>query len=147
MAGRVCVDANMALKLVLDEPDSLSARPVWANWIEQDVEVVAPTVLPYEVTAVIRNNVYRRRLTPEEGATAFHIVHAQDIQLLCPDGLHQRAWELAIQYDRPTTHDTHYLALAEMLGCELWTADERLFNAIKGKLAWVQWLGAHRDTA
>lgn len=146
MAEQVCVDASLALKLVLNEPDSLQARTLWASWVENSLEIVAPTILPYEVTSVIRNNVYRRILTSEEGVNAFHTIHAQSVRLLYPTGLHQRAWELAIQYNRPTTHDTHYLALAEMLGCELWTADERLYNAVKGKLVWVRWLGERTTT-
>ena len=31
--------------------------------------------------------------------------------------------------------------LAEMLACPFWTADERLYNAVKEQLSWVRWLG------
>jgi hypothetical protein len=36
------------------------------------------------------------------------------------------------QFSLPATYDAHYLALAERENCEFWTADTRLFNAIKG---------------
>jgi len=39
------------------------------------------------------------------------------------------------------THDSQYLALAERLECEFWTADERLFNAIVRDFSWIRWLG------
>jgi predicted nucleic acid-binding protein len=32
-----------------------------------------------------------------------------------------------------------------MLGCELWTADERLYNAVKDELPWVKWLGNYQS--
>jgi predicted nucleic acid-binding protein len=51
---------------------------------------------------------------------------------------------LAKKFDRPAAYDSHYLALAEMLGCELWTGDRRLYNAVKDELPWVKWLGDYR---
>jgi predicted nucleic acid-binding protein len=37
-------------------------------------------------------------------------------------------------------YDVHYLALAELLGCELWTADEKFFNSVKKKKPQVRLL-------
>lgn len=42
-----------------------------------------------------------------------------------------------------TIHDAHYLALAQTLDCEFWTADERLYNAVRDQLPWVRWLGLY----
>lgn len=54
------------------------------------------------------------------------------------DVVSTRAMELSHQFNLPATYDAHYLALAEIEGCECWTADKRLWNAVKGKLAWVR---------
>jgi predicted nucleic acid-binding protein len=97
--------------------------------------------LAFEVTSVIRNHVYRRAVSAEAGQAAVEAFGAQDIVLIHPDRLTMRAWEMANQYSRPTAYDAHYLALAETLGCELWTADRRLFNALQGTLPWVRFLG------
>jgi len=51
------------------------------------------------------------------------------------------AWQLAKQFDRPGAYDAAYLALAQLRGCELWTADERLYNAVSRELPWVKWVG------
>ena len=59
-------------------------------------------------------------------------------------GLYERALSLAEQFNRPTVYDTHYVALAEIAGCDFWTADQRLVNALGGKLAFVKTLDAHR---
>ena len=50
---------------------------------------------------------------------------------------------LATRFNRPAAYDAHYLALAEMMNCEFWTADRRLFNVVKDELPWVRWLGKH----
>jgi len=141
MTSQICVDASVVLKLLLFEADSDKAHALWASWIEQDVQPVAPCHLAFEVVSVIRNHVYRRTISAEAGRTAFEAFGAQQITLIHPDHLDVRAWELAEQTNRPTAYDAHYLALAETLDCELWTADRRLVNACQGVLPWVKWLG------
>ena len=51
--------------------------------------------------------------------------------------LHRQALKIAQRYNLPATYDAHYLALAERLGIEFWTADRRLFNAVQSSLSWV----------
>jgi predicted nucleic acid-binding protein len=137
----VCADASLALKLVLHGPDSELAHSLWEEWKAQQVTVIAPTLWGYEVTSVIRNRVHRGMLPPEVEEEVFVTVHQLPVQLMEPAGLHRRAWELARHFDRPAAYDAHYLALAEMAGCPFWTADERLFNAVREELEWVHWLG------
>lgn len=137
----VCVDANLVLKLVLIEADSVQAETLWAQWVSQDREIVAPYLLAFEVTSVIRAKVHREVISSESGDRAFDAVHGLGVKLLHPDDLHRRAWQLAKRFNCPQAYDSHYLALADSLGLELWTADERLYNAVKDALPWVKWLG------
>jgi len=44
----------------------------------------------------------------------------------------RRAWELRANV---TAYDAAYIALAEILNCELWTADQKLANAARPKCA------------
>lgn len=144
MNSRVCVDSSLALKLVLVEEDSPRVQRLWDTWVDADVKIVAPFLLAFEGTSVIRNKMYRGLVPPEEGELMFKAFHLLGVRLLHPDGLHQRAWELAKQFDRPQAYDSHYLALAEILDLELWTGDERLYNAVQDKLSWVRWLGNYQ---
>jgi predicted nucleic acid-binding protein len=70
---------------------------------------------------------------------------ALPVQFLIEDALLIRAYELATYYKRPTAYDSQYLAVAEHLSSELWTADERLFNTVSKDLEWVKWLGNFRS--
>ncbi|PJH75788.1 MAG: hypothetical protein CO064_04780 [Anaerolineae bacterium CG_4_9_14_0_8_um_filter_58_9] len=56
--------------------------------------------------------------------------------------LSQRALELAGNLSQSKAYDAFYLALAEKLVAEFWTADERLFNRCRKdlKLSWVHWI-------
>lgn len=67
---------------------------------------------------------------------------AYPVQLYFDNELLKRAYDLAEQLNRPAAYDAQYLALAERLGCDFWTADEKLFNAVGASLTWVRWLGA-----
>jgi len=141
MASQICVDASLVLKLVLREPDSPLAEALWTEWLASGVQICAPTLLEFETASVLRNKVYRGRITPEQGEEAFHTIRALDITILHPGGLLDMAWGLAKRFNRPVAYDSTYLALAQFLDCELWTADERLYNAVKGELSWVRRLG------
>jgi len=140
--SQVCVDANLALKLIFVETDSEAAHRLWNGWVAADVEVVAPPLFAFEGTSVICSKTYRGLVPPEEAELMFKAFHLLGVRLLYPDRLHQRAWELARRFNRPQAYDSHYLALAELLGLELWTADERLYNVVKDALPWVKCLGA-----
>lgn len=141
MSSQVCVDAGILIKVVVPEERSDLAVALWDYWIAEELELVAPPLFWYEVTAVLRKKVYRDLLTQEEGEEALTTALDADVQALSPPDLHRRAWELTTHFKRPTAYDAHYLALAEMLKCELWTADEHLFNVVSNELSWVNWLG------
>ena len=139
--SRICVDANIVIKLVVEEAYSDQARTLWRAWQNEDYQILAPPLLKYEITSVLRKYVSRGLRTLRESRQALQLALAFNIQYLEPVDFHLRAFELADRLGRPAAYDTHYLALAEHLGCEFWTADERLVNTVQGVLPWVKWLG------
>lgn len=138
MSFSICVDASFALKLVLQEEDSDAVHALWTTWVAQDAEICAPCHLMIEAISVIRNHVYRRNISPAAEQAAVEALWAQEIELLHPGFIERRAWELAQQFKRPTVYDALYLAVAEHIGCELWTADDRLYKAVHDALPWVR---------
>jgi hypothetical protein len=49
---------------------------------------------------------------------------------------------LASRQSRLTSYNTHYLALAEIRSCAVWTGDERLYNAVHTQLPRLRWVGS-----
>lgn len=145
MKSSACVDANIIIKLVVEEADSDRADALWESWIRNDVQVIAPSLLCYEVTAVLRKKVYRNQLSETVAgktlSTALNLLDQGVNLVVSTVELHRRAWKLAHRFNRPTAYDAHYLALAEMEGCEFWTTDERLYNSVKGGFSLIRWLG------
>ena len=58
--------------------------------------------------------------------------------------LTRRAYDLATAYNQPTAYDAQYLAVAEHLRCDLWTTDQRLYNALHKQTTYTKWLGNYR---
>lgn len=136
----ICVDASLILKLLLDEEDSDKAQFLWQLWAEQSIEMIAPYHLAFEVISVLRHRQWRGDLTSEEAQLAFETFRSFDIRLIHPDEMLERAWALAQRFNRPTVYDSYYLAIGELLDCEVWTADRRLHLAVNGTLGWVKLL-------
>ncbi|MGB6873248.1 MAG: type II toxin-antitoxin system VapC family toxin [Dehalococcoidia bacterium] len=141
MPLRVCVDASLAIKLVVRETFSDRALDLWQNWIESGVEPIAPPIFPFEVSSVIRNKYVRNELTAEEAERAFNLFTRLKFIVLTSETLLKEAWDMAKELGLPTLYDTAYLALAKLCNCEFWTADEVLINSLQGKFSWVKWIG------
>jgi predicted nucleic acid-binding protein len=137
----LCADANICVKLVIQEHDSSLAVELWRRWESQRALVIAPTLWGYEMTSITRKLVYRGLLAPELEKVTLDEIFRIPVRQVRPANLHRRAWALAQRFNRPAAYDFHYLALAEMSKCAFWTADERLYNAVRHELSWVHWLG------
>ena len=140
----VCVDASIVVTIVAPEVQRPLALSLWRSWLKQDREIVAPRLLVYEVTSALWRKVMRDILTLEEARRAVQAALGMGVTILDPPGLSEQAFELAARFRRPAAYDAHYLALADHLGCPFWTADERLYNAIRTDFPHIHWLGEHR---
>ena len=145
--GMVCLDASLALKLLVVEEDSARARSLWRSWIATGVEVVAPGLFVFECVSALRRMVVRKDLEEEPARSAIELLGAMPVSLRAPLGLVERAWAIATELDRTTAYDSFYLGLAELLGIECWTADRRLFNAAREKKPWLRHLGEHQPSS
>ena len=142
MSNVVVVDASIAIKWLLVEPDSNKAAKLLDEWINMGMLIFAPSLLTYEITNALYQKVRKGEITLDRAKEALAEISLAEISFdFSTDfAFSTRAVELANHLSLPATYDSHYLALAERKGCELWTADLRMWNSIKGKLDWVQLL-------
>jgi len=59
------------------------------------------------------------------------------IHLHGDSGLHLLARKFAQRFSLLVTYDAHYLALADQLGAQFWSADRRLVRKVQSQLDWV----------
>lgn len=105
-----------------------------------DGRLAAPELLWSEATSVLHATAWRGRLEPEEAREALRLVLAAPIAVRRPHELRKRAWAIADRLGWARTYDAEYCALAELLGCDLVTADRRL-RAAGERLGYVRTVG------
>jgi len=137
-SSTICVDASIILRYTL-QPDDAPIKKLWQSWISKEVRLVAPTLLFYEVTNGLYQQQRNKYLSPETIWKSLELALDLPINLVNEANLHLRAREIAMQYNLPATYDAHYLALAEWMDADLWTADMKLINTLKPfKVKWVK---------
>ena len=97
--------------------------------------------MPFEVANVLHRGVLRGELSVVDSTRLIARLLESRLELHQPPGLHARALQLASQLNQGAAYDAHYLALAESVGCELWTADERFYRAVSPGVDNVRWIG------
>jgi predicted nucleic acid-binding protein len=136
----VCVDASLIVALLMPERHTGQALTLWQAWIDDDLRILAPALLGYEVTSALYRKVLQGKIELKDGQAALEHFLALDVESIHLPELHVKASVLAGQFERPNTYDAHYLAVADHFACPLWTADERLYNTVKSKFEWIKWI-------
>ncbi len=139
----VCLDASFLLQLLLEETVP-QAESLWEAWHRERRRLAAPTLLYYEVTNALHRYAMHGDIPPDRVETLLDLALRLDIELIGDNELHRRALQLARTFAFPAAYDAHYLALAERLNAEFWTADARLTHAVQNRLPWVRLLGQPR---
>ena len=131
MTEHLVVDANIVVKWLVEESDSGIAESLLDGWLDQGIHLAAPCFMPAEVANALHRRVENGELPLGGAVSLMRTLAAYGIALEEPPGIHERALEWANILRQPAAYDAHYLALAEHLGCDLWTADRRFFSAAR----------------
>ena len=123
--SRYIVDASVAIKWFLPEPDDDKARLL----LEADHDLLAPDLLIAEVGNVLWKRFKRAELNLDEAQAILTGLESIKIAWHPIAPLSPNALDIACQLSR-TVYDSLYLALAVIEHGVLVTSDERLYNAI-----------------
>lgn len=137
---KIVIDASTAAKWALsDEPEAEKAREMLLDYESQEVAFVAPRFWQYEIANIFNKAVGRGDLTEVEGQAAFEALQSLEIEFVeFPSPA--EAYAMSRKYQR-SVYDSFYLAVAEVKKIDLWTGDEKLYNAVKDHLSFVKWIG------
>lgn len=140
MDRSVCIDASVALAWLLPKERNEATDALILQWHTKGIKLITAPLFHAEVTSVIRQQVYFKKLYPEEGERLFSLYLQLEVDTIHEAQIYKLAWELAKRFDLPRTYDMQYLAVAELKDCELWTNDRRLINSLQGKAPRLKWI-------
>ncbi|MFW6115737.1 MAG: type II toxin-antitoxin system VapC family toxin [Chloroflexota bacterium] len=136
------VDANLSLALVLATPYSDRAQILWERWSSLQAVVFAPDLWAYELTSALRKAMVVTGMDLAEAEARLEALTQLGVRLVPPTPqLHRSALRWAHRLGQTVAYDAQYLALAELLGCDFWTADRRLAVALSPDVPRVHWVG------
>lgn len=130
MTSYLIIDAGIAFKLIAPHPGQHVYVDLLTQWRRAGYQLGAPTLWAYELTSAFTKMAHFGHLSTANGREGLRLAYQLEVQLIPPDeeqALKAYAWTKRLR--RAAAYDSFYLALAETLGCELWTVDKRLVNA------------------
>ena len=123
--GKAVVDASVVVKWFIEEEYSREARLLRDAYRDGLIDLIAPSLLPYEVLNALK---YSNVFGEEELKEIAHILDDFQITLYSIEG---RLSELSVEiaYRKGVTiYDAAYVALAVESEAPLYTADEKLLR-------------------
>jgi predicted nucleic acid-binding protein len=136
-----CVDASVIVKLALKgERRRTKARRLIRESAQKGIILIAPPFFVSEVDTVIRKRVHDGRMSQAGARRSYAVLDRAPDQIMTHPNLRQRAREIAEQFNQRTVYDATYAALAQLRGCESWTADKGFYDAVKTVLSFVRYL-------
>lgn len=143
MAQRIVVDANLCIALTIPLPYSEAAAKQWLFWEVNRFEIYAPVLWEYEIVSALRKAIIVGLISKRDTENALQRLLMLGVERKTPDpDLHHSALQWAERAKQTVAYDSQYLALAEALQADFWSADKRLVDSLKSrKLAWLHWIG------
>ena len=139
----IVVDASIVVNLLLTQAYSTQAERYLESWKSGGEMLYAPGHWYAEVVSALRFAVYRRKLNSEDAQLLIDVLPELGVRALEPTlDLLKSSLRWAERLGQSKAYDAQYAALAERLGAELWSADQRLVNALKEQgVSWAHWVG------
>ena len=134
------VDASVAVKWVLPEPESEPALRIQEEFQDEKLDLVAPHLLISEAGNVLWKRVRRGDLDARSAQRCFQQLLRDSPVLLDSPAVSLSALHLAMAHGQ-TFYDCLYLAWALEQRCDLVTADEKFFRAMRPAFACIRLLG------
>ncbi len=145
------VDTSVVLAFYLPaEPYKAQALALLADYAGGAVELVTPTLTHYEILNVLSRAVRGlkngQKISRDDALAILSALARLKLRERSVQELEHRILEIAERYQR-TGYDASYLALAEHLGADLVTGDERFYNAVKDHFPQVQFVADYASTS
>jgi predicted nucleic acid-binding protein len=124
------LDSSVGFKWVVPEMHSDKALRLRDDYRNGILELIAPDIFLVEIAHALTRAERQKRITPAQGALALADMMNTQPQLFASIALLPRAYQIS-SHHHVGVYDCLYLALAELEGCDLVTADDRMVKNLQ----------------
>ena len=143
----IVIDANIAVALIVRLPYSEKAEQLFLAWHRNNSALFAPSLWHSEIVSALHKLAFAGQMSAEDAHDGIRKLDRLRVEIIPPDtDLLLASFEWAGKLNQMAAYDAQYMALAERLGAEMWTADRRLFNSVKAEIPWLHWVGSLSQT-
>jgi predicted nucleic acid-binding protein len=136
--NRVCLDANIWVKVLTEESDSPLAQELVVRLFRERTEIIAPSIMKLEVGSILRKKWSKKLLSQDNLNELWRKFITLPIIYVEQKMAYDLAWDIAETNQLIHLYDALYLAISE--GLEFWTADDRLANSVTNSNAIIKLL-------
>ena len=135
------MDANLIVRM--HDPSSAeypSILNLWDRWTSDRAEIIAPSLLRYEVTNAMYRSAAAGIVSETEARSIISSMDRLQIKYFDSVSLNVAAFEIARTLRLKAAYDAHYLALSLREGAEFFTVDKRLVIASQSSHPYVHYV-------
>jgi predicted nucleic acid-binding protein len=138
------VDASVVLKWFLREVDSAAADLLFENFLNDEVELLAPDLIVVETASALwKRAMIRKEMSAEEATLIHRDLLTLPLSLVASGTLVDAALQIALKH-KHSVYDAFYCALAIERQCDFVTADRVLANKLQDVFPFIVHLSAIR---
>ena len=135
------IDASVAVKWVMKgESHRRQARKLLRESLAAGIRLIAPPLFEDETGSVIQQQVFFGHVSISDADKASRALDRAGVHIVYDPRVKERARKIARQFNQRRVYDATYAALAELRGCEFWTADKAFYDPVKVGLPFVKYL-------
>jgi predicted nucleic acid-binding protein len=141
MVAELCVDASIAAKWAIKgEPFRQKARQFLRETRARGILLIAPPLFEMEVDSIFQTRVVKGLATAVLADQSLARIDRVGVIITTHRDMRRRAREIARQFRQRKVYDSTYAALAELRGCDFWTADQAFYTSVHAALPYVKYL-------
>ncbi len=142
----IVIDASLALHVIMagHEYNAQAQRFIADN---AAARFIAPPLFESEADSNLRRMITAQRIAPAAAGALVTLLDALPLKIIHDPATRRRARDLGDRLKLDKVYDCAYAALADLRGCELWTADKRFYHAARSTLSFVQFIGNYEEEA
>ncbi len=141
MPPRICVDASVAIKwYVPTEPHRGKALQLRYDSRKMGRFMISPPLFAMEIDSIVQSRLVAGLATVALSDRVLAEIDRSRVVISNHQRLRQRAREIARQLAQEKVYDATYAALAELSGCDFWTADQNFYSQARHAFPFVKYL-------